>query len=326
LYIQHFDSLGKVLGDQEARWERYQLNPEKHKDPAEVQAVIRGNSADLTKYLGRLESLLDSRTPVEVEGEISRDLEGIDRHVRFRNRFEENPPREKAVNAQYEYLMDRLCTRLDACRDDKYWDYDFNELSFLTDRLRGYLTIENSPWSEAVRALENPRPSPAVPDDRDSKPLHLVLSKVGDRMAMVNDEDGNPYFTMMAEIQGRLNFSLNGEFKEASVVKASALAPDGKTYELAAFGEQDPPKPGTFLRKLQIKHGERHADFSIGNWKVSVEFKVDDKVYTHGCDYLVTWRRPEDGGWDNMAWVNDAPDLEEGGKPEAKDGTTNEGK
>lgn len=145
----------------------------------------------------------------------------------------------------------------------------------------------------------------AIAKAHDEGPLHLVISKVGNRIATYgNDEDIK--FTMMAEIQGALNFSLNGDFKTAEIVSAATVAPDGKTYELKAIGEQPPAMAGNLMRFLRITHGDAHTNFSIGKWKVTVKFKVDGDEYTHEAEYLVTWRKPEEGIWEMQQWANES--------------------
>ncbi len=114
------------------------------------------------------------------------------------------------------------------------------------------------------------------------------------------------HFTLMAEIGSCLNFSLNGEFEKASIEKARVVAPDGKTYDLEALGEQTPDRDGNFGRFLWIKFGEAQTGFSIGRWKVKVDFTVDGKSHTHEAEYYITWRKPDDGIWGNQSWANEA--------------------
>ncbi|HEY8904127.1 MAG TPA: hypothetical protein VIM48_10475, partial [Chthoniobacterales bacterium] len=119
-------------------------------------------------------------------------------------------------------------------------------------------------------------------------------------------------FTLMAEIASALNFSLRGGFSKAEIVSASTVAPDGKTYQLKAIGEQPPARPGTLLQFLSIVYGDAHTGFSIGKWEVTIKFKVDGKEYTHKATYLVTWRKPEEGIWQGQHWANESP-AEQGG-------------
>jgi hypothetical protein len=147
------------------------------------------------------------------------------------------------------------------------------------------------------------------------KPLHLVISKVGNKMALYN-KGKELKFTMMAEIQDCLNFSLNGEFTKAKIEKATVVAPDGKTYELAALGEQPPASEGNLLQFLWIQFGDAHTGFSIGSWKVQIKFQVDGASYEHEADYLVTWRKPGDGIWGGSLWANESEKKAESGPRE----------
>lgn len=150
-----------------------------------------------------------------------------------------------------------------------------------------------------------------ISEAQEEGPLHLVISKVGNRVAVYGTDEESK-FTLMAEIQGALNFSLNGDFEKAEIVSAATVAPDGKTYELKAIGEQPPAMAGNLMRFLSITHGDAHTDFSIGKWKVTVKFKVDGKEYIHEAEYLVTWRKPDEGIWQNQHWANESP-AEQGG-------------
>ncbi len=140
---------------------------------------------------------------------------------------------------------------------------------------------------------------------QDEGPLHLVVSKVGNSMVTYTSE-GEVLFTLMAEIGGSLGFSLNGDFAKAEIIRASTVAPDGNSYQLETIGEQPPARPGNVMRFLHIVHGDAHTGFSIGKWKVTVEFKVDGEAYTHEADYLVTWRKPNDGIWGMQRWANES--------------------
>jgi hypothetical protein len=95
------------------------------------------------------------------------------------------------------------------------------------------------------------------------KPLHLVISKVGNKMALYN-KGKELKFTMMAEIQDCLNFSLNGEFTKAKIEKATVVAPDGKTYELAAVGEQPPASEGNLTQFIGSSLVMLTPDFRLG--------------------------------------------------------------
>ncbi|MDP0492603.1 MAG: hypothetical protein Q7Q71_16270 [Verrucomicrobiota bacterium JB023] len=139
---------------------------------------------------------------------------------------------------------------------------------------------------------------------QDEGPLHLVVSKAGNSVATYGTDD-EILFTLMAEIEGSLNFSLSGDFKKAEIVDASTVAPDGKVYQLKAVGEQPPARPGNLMKFLRVTHGDAYTDFSIGRWKVTVNFKVDDEAYTHKADYLITWRKPDHGIWGMQHWANE---------------------
>ena len=147
------------------------------------------------------------------------------------------------------------------------------------------------------------------------KPLHLVISKVGNKMVLYN-KGKELSFTMMAEIQDSLNFSLNGEFTKAKIDKATVVAPDGNTYELAALGEQPPAREGNLMKFLWIQFGEAHTGFSVGRWKVKIKFQVDGASYEHEASYLVTWRKPGDGIWGNQQWANESEKKAESGPRE----------
>ena len=147
------------------------------------------------------------------------------------------------------------------------------------------------------------------------KPLHLVISKVGNKMAHYN-KGKELKFTMMAEIQVCLNFSLNGEFTKAKIEKATVIAPDGKNYELAALGEQPPAGEGSVTQFLWIQFGDAHAGFSVGSWKVKIKFQVVGASYEHEADYLITWRKPEDGIWGGQQWANESENKAESGPRE----------
>lgn len=108
----------------------------------------------------------------------------------------------------------------------------------------------------------------------------------------------------MAEIQGKLNFSLRGDFSKAHIVSASVIAPDGKGYDLKPIGKQPPAATGMFVRFLSISNGNGFGDFSIGSWMVNIKFDVDGKRYQHSGKYLVTWRKPEEGIWGMQHWAN----------------------
>jgi hypothetical protein len=148
--------------------------------------------------------------------------------------------------------------------------------------------------------------------DKVTGPLHLVVSEVGNCIVEYGKGD-DLEFTVMAEIGSSLNFSVRGDFKSAKIEKASVIAPDGKTYELAALGEQPPNGPGNLRKFLSIKFGEAQSGFSIGRWKVRIEFMVDGKTYNHKAEYLVTWRKPGQGIWGRQEWANDSKDAEQAG-------------
>lgn len=155
---------------------------------------------------------------------------------------------------------------------------------------------------------EKPQPEPEArsPSAQEERPLHLVISEVGNRMVTYGTED-EAGFTLMAEIANALNFSLRGEFANAEIVSASTVAPDGKTYQLKTIGEQPPARPGTLLQFLYIVYGDAHTGFSIGKWDVIIKFTVDGKEYDHKATYLVTWRKPEEGIWQGQRWANESP-------------------
>ncbi len=140
---------------------------------------------------------------------------------------------------------------------------------------------------------------------QDEGPLHLVVSKVGNRMVFYETDDETT-FTLMAEITGKLNFGVRGDFDKAEIVNASTVASDGKTYTLEAIGEQPRPFRGGLMRFLSVTHGDAHSEFSIGKWSVIIRFKVDGVEYTHAADYLITWRKADEGIWQNQQWANEA--------------------
>ena len=154
--------------------------------------------------------------------------------------------------------------------------------------------------------------SSAIVLAEEDAPLHLVISKVGNKIATYGTKD-EPAFMLMAEIQNSLVFSIQGDFEKAEIVSASTVAPDGKTYQLKAIGEQQPDSPGTVLKYLYVTHGEAHTGFSIGKWKVDIKFNVDDKPYAHTADYLITWRKPDEGIWGGQYWANESKEAEQAG-------------
>lgn len=111
-------------------------------------------------------------------------------------------------------------------------------------------------------------------------------------------------FTLMAEIEGKLNFSLRGSFDKANIITASAIAPDGKKYTLEDPGGQPPTRKGMFFRFLAISNGNGYSDFSIGTWKVDIKFNVDGKKYEYTNSYLITWRKLDEGIWGRQFWAN----------------------
>ncbi len=133
--------------------------------------------------------------------------------------------------------------------------------------------------------------------------LHLVTRTNSTLTTTKPGADDIP-FGLMAEIGGSVNFSLRGNFKKAEIVEATTLAPDGRKYNLVAMPDGPPPFQGRLLAFLQIKHGDQRNDFSIGNWKVTVKFKVDDELYKYSANYLITWRKPEEGIWGMSLWAN----------------------
>jgi hypothetical protein len=133
--------------------------------------------------------------------------------------------------------------------------------------------------------------------------LHLV-TRTSSKLTTTKPEAENLPFGLMAEIEGSVNFSLRGNFKKAEIVEASTIAPDGKKYDLEAMLDGPPAFQGGLLVFLQIKHGERKNDFSIGSWQVTVKFKVDDELYQYSANYLITWRKPEEGIWGMQHWAN----------------------
>lgn len=138
----------------------------------------------------------------------------------------------------------------------------------------------------------------------EEAPLHLVVSDVGNKMMNYGTNE-KPAFRLMAEIEDSLVFSLRGDFKKVEILSASTVAPDGKIYQLKAVGEQRIDSPGNVLKFFYVTIGKTHTGFSIGKWKVEIKFMVDDKPYAHMADYLITWRKPEDGIWQGKRWVNE---------------------
>lgn len=137
----------------------------------------------------------------------------------------------------------------------------------------------------------------------EGEQLHLV-TRTNSTLTTTKPEADDIPFGLMAVIEGSVNFSLRGNFKKAEIVEATTLAPDGKKYDLEAMPDGPPPFPCSLLVFLQIKHGEKRNDFSIGNWKVTVKFKVDDELYQYSANYLITWRKPEEGIWGMSHWAN----------------------
>ncbi|MEM1085897.1 MAG: hypothetical protein AAGI48_17440 [Verrucomicrobiota bacterium] len=151
----------------------------------------------------------------------------------------------------------------------------------------------------------------SIRGQEEGGPLYLVISEVGNKLAMYGDED-ELRFTLMAEIEGKLGFSLSGRFEEAEIIEASTVAPDGDTYKLKAVGNQPRADRGLLTRHLSVAYGDTYTDFSIGSWKVVIRFKIDGHEYTHQADYLITWRKPDEGIWGMQKWVNVSLDPEEG--------------
>jgi hypothetical protein len=140
---------------------------------------------------------------------------------------------------------------------------------------------------------------------QEKAPLHIVISEVGNKMMNYGTKE-KPAFRLMAEIEDSMVFSLRGDFKKVEILSATTVAPDGKIYQLKAVGEQPEDSPGNVLKFLYVSHGDNHTGFSIGNWKVDIKFMVDDKPYAHMANYLVTWRKREDGIWQGKQWVNES--------------------
>lgn len=280
----------------------------------EIQSVKHQNIEELLKFLSQFESLFDSKMAQSIEAEILRDFDAIGRKVRFTANAVQGEvfvsPRQKIADAQDDYLVDRLHTRILVCRNELKWDYDFERVIVILKELKACPQKDDSP-DVPLRAVTPNMPispnakSPEKVDNvheengEDSRPLHLVLSKVGNRIVEYN-KGGEPNFTLMAEIQGSLNFSLRGEFKEAEILKATVIGPDGKTYELAAFGEQPQSKEGMLL-----------------------QFKVDGETYNHKAEYQVTWRRPQDGIWEKQRWANEPPEIQAQAAPSNADNPPN---
>ena len=313
-YRDLFDELSQIQINQTKRWEGPEV-----RDVVDIQRVSQRNTEELVTYLAKLESSFESRIPRAIEDDLMKDLDSVGHYVNYKclalQDANTNPPRQKIADAQYDYLVDRLLTRVLYCKNGLKWDYEFEKVFRLIDRLRAHPHKDDAPILAVhldikdVTAPTPPTPPPPVRDHDaprvDKTPLHLVISKVGNRMATYKTENGSE-FTLMAEIEGVLNFSLRGDFKKAAIIEASALAPDGKRYPLSTAGEQPPAFGGGLLQFLSIKSGDAYADFSIGEWNVTIKFKVDGKAYTHNCKYLITWRNPQDGIWGGQHWANDS--------------------
>jgi hypothetical protein len=147
----------------------------------------------------------------------------------------------------------------------------------------------------------------------DEKPVvtpHLVVCQNGERTAKVDLGRGE-LTHVTTDIEGVLNLSVRGDFNAVKVVRASVIAPDGKTYSLRTSGEQPPSRPGTFSGFFGVDHEGVINEFSIGLWKVRMSIDLDGQILSYEPDFLITWR-VIGGMWGDQHWANDdstAPPL-----------------
>lgn len=146
---------------------------------------------------------------------------------------------------------------------------------------------------------------------QEEEPLFLV-TRTSSKVLGEKDKQEIP-FGLMAEIEGSVNFSLRGDFKQAKILSAVASAPDGKEYPLEAMKDGPPAFQGGLLVFLRISYGDRRPDFSIGDWSVKVSFEVDGNPYEYTGNYHITLRKSSDGIWGEQLWANQSKaNLEEG--------------